>query len=105
MDVFVSVFQGCHSHNLVKDLRKIALAGEGQDLGDLGRGIIGVDEHILGRDEFLGPDVTTDGYTGLFFEDPGQIVGIQSCQIGKIVYRDTGMQMIIDIVDALDNRS
>ena len=52
-----------------KDLREIALAGEGEDRRDLRRAVVGVDQHVLCSFHLLTPDVFADGCTHFLFKE------------------------------------
>ena len=85
----------------MKDLRKVALTREGQDGSNLGRAVIGVDQHVFGGLQLLAADILTDGGTDLLFEQAGEIALVQMDLLRQLMHRDAGMKMTVNIIQAL----
>ena len=100
----VPVFAGSKTGTFLKNTDKMAVGIKCQIVRDVHRRIIGILEHIFRSLDAFIPDEMSDGSMHFFLEQPAEISGVFLRTFCQIVNGNRFMQMVIDIIYALDDR-
>ena len=101
--IFIPVFLGCQTCEILKYLYKMTLGRKGKVVGNIHYGFIRITQKVGCLFYFLFPYVVTDGNSQILLEHPGKVILGKTGVAGKVFYGDTVLYMSIDVINALHN--